>query len=223
MINKIRAWEKIFDNEGWATINGIGLGRVLYLFELEIKPDKAKLRFADFEGFNWGYSGKQVNHTAWALLERLFGEEVANSFYEPFALHIVKNFPQENFVIQLNIWRWIKDVISNSLQPVRAYIQIQVDELMDVWISKLLDFPNADFFLGIFDKNTLEYQELIRLRREKKLLSLNLYYEKMTRHKDRNDKDKWMVIQYDGEQDCFFCKNGMKSGTFEGTPVKYIE
>jgi hypothetical protein len=223
MINKIRAWEKIFDNEGWATINGIGLGRVLYLFELEIKDDKVKNRFNDFEGYNWGYTGKQVEHTAWAILEHLFDVEVADEFYEAFALQILRAFPQENFKLQLNIWRWIKDVKINSLKAIRSYILICASEDEDIWITKLLDFPNGNFSLGVFSNKTLEYQELSQIKKEKKFLGLNLYYESATRHRDKNNDTKWMVVQYDSEQDCFFCKNGMKSGTFEGTPMGVID
>lgn len=83
---------------------------------VELTPDKSQeLRDHSPDGFEWGYRGSGPSQLALAILLDLYGDRVAQLYYQDFKDNFIATADQNGFVISSDdVDVWIKKVMKTD-------------------------------------------------------------------------------------------------------------
>lgn len=90
-------------------LQGFWKTKEIYLDGKALTPDKSFLLCKHSpDGFNWGYLGSGAGQLALALCQELYGDDVAREIYMKFKVDFIKDLPQDDFIIDLDVNKWFE-------------------------------------------------------------------------------------------------------------------
>lgn len=239
-------------------IKGNALGRRIWIFDRELPIDFSRTglngtafasQVSHSEEFNWGYGGSGPAQLAYAILQLVSTPYIALHHHQLFKACVVAFLPNSDFHVRIDMEKFADSVHfeKNGSLPhkkTHAYELMAVNvnhkyNEKEVWVSKFLDIPNLPLKQAKFESNSVEYTELLELRKPCEnggfsgFKYLQKYCERMTKRKAINTfksvdgnlvaADECTELEFDMIDDCFRVHNGMGTGLYRGYKIGSYE